>query len=97
MRQLYGPGHPTWRPVKHMSAERCASKIRHETWASAEEHLLELIEQEHRYGTPEFANGLVTYRCSQCMGWHVGHGIGSAPQFQAHLAERRRRERAVSE
>lgn len=93
-KRLYNAGHPTWPSAKHMSATRCASKVRHESWASAEQHLLELVAMEHQMGSPELAQGLVSYQCSHCGAWHVGHGIGASPQFQARLAERRATRRA---
>lgn len=91
---LQASDHPWWRkPLgrkpRHINPERCAGKVSHSTWRAAEDHLLALIEQDHAFGIPRASLGLVSYRCSNCGAWHVGHGIGADPQSQGLIARMR--------
>lgn len=53
---------------------RCASKRRHDEHESAECQRRQLV----RAGKARMVN-TNTYRCDQCLGWHVGH-IGRRPR-----------------
>lgn len=92
-RRRDAPAAPTYRRVKFINPDTCARKVSHESWALAEEHLLALIDQDHRLGQPRAALGLVTYRCRGCGLWHVGHGIGTDAHSQALRAAVRRARR----
>lgn len=59
---------------------RCAGKIRHPDQATAEQHRRDLA---RRGKTPMDKTN--SYRCNQCLGYHVGH---TARRFQR---SRRRR------
>lgn len=65
------------RNERDFSAERsCAGKVRHLDWASAEQHVREIIEFNIVNDRPTKSSRLGSYRCSYCGGWHVGHGRG---------------------
>lgn len=55
----------------------CTGKIRHETWAAAEELLtnLRLSRDEHA----SRARLLNVYACAHCAGYHIGHNSRLQP------------------
>lgn len=85
------------RPIKGVNPDTCARKVHHATWLEAEEHLWQLVEQDHREGRSLASLGLVSYRCKGCGDWHVGHGIGTDPVWAVRSGGDRRARGNVGE
>jgi hypothetical protein len=69
--------HCGWAKSKHRSRREalCAAtgKIRHRTRASAAKQLNRLVTRKKAGRSPEL---LMTYVCTHCRDWHVGHSAG---------------------
>lgn len=72
--------HCGWSKANHRTTPKalCATsgKVRHRTRASAAKQLHKLVTRPVAGKDPQ---ALMTYLCTHCRDWHVGHGAGDDP------------------